>query len=186
MRRLEIRLEGEIREVDVSVDADIAELKAAIRPRSTIILKDKTGRTWLDCFDVSDIPEDVELEATIDRDEDETDGEKMSDMFEQTKQQLKKNPELLKQVLENPVIQQLLGDPKKLQTLIDNNPSLHSLPGMKTILESPERLKRVQAVASNPRKFQEVVQNKGPILRSMLWHLRPFPWIAESAQMYVL
>jgi len=195
MRRLEIRFDGETRVVDIDDDADIGDLKAALRPNGAIILKDQTGRTWLDCFDVADVPEDVRLEAWIDEDEEkekgkerekaERDGRRMTDMYEQTRASLKRNPELVKQVLENPTIQHLLGDPKRLMGIIENNPSLHHLPGMKTLLEDPEKLKKAQAVARNPEKLQRALQQEGPRLRSMTWHLRPFPWISETVQIYV-
>lgn len=72
------------------------------------------------------------------------------------------NPELLKRVLENPLVNSLMADVDNMKTLIVNNPQMQDLiqrhPEIKYMLNNPELLKQTAELAKNPSMLQELMR----------------------------
>lgn len=73
------------------------------------------------------------------------------------------NPELLRQVLDNPLTQQLMNDPQNMRTLITSNPQMQELmeryPEINNMLNNPELLRQTTELARNPSMLQQLMRN---------------------------
>lgn len=73
------------------------------------------------------------------------------------------NPELLRRVLDNPLVQTLMNDSDNMKTLIQNNPQMQDLmnrhPEIRTMLNNSELLKHTTELAKNPSMLQELMRN---------------------------
>lgn len=73
------------------------------------------------------------------------------------------NPELLRRVLENPLVQSLMKDTDNMKSLIRNNPQMRDLmsrhPEIRQMLNNTELLKHTSELAKNPSMLQELMRN---------------------------
>lgn len=73
------------------------------------------------------------------------------------------NPELLRRVLENPLVQSLMKDTDNMKYLIRNNPQMRDLmsrhPEIRQMLNNTELLKHTSELAKNPSMLQELMRN---------------------------
>lgn len=49
--------------------------------------------------------------------------------------ELLSNPEMLRQVLDNPLVQQMMNDPENMRTLITSNPQMQDLMAVSKIIK---------------------------------------------------
>ncbi|GAB6023079.1 hypothetical protein CHUAL_007170 [Chamberlinius hualienensis] len=72
------------------------------------------------------------------------------------------NPDLLRQLMDNPMAQMLMSNPDHLRQLIMNNPQMQQLmernPEITHMLNNPELLRETMAVARNPTMMQELMR----------------------------
>lgn len=73
------------------------------------------------------------------------------------------NPDLLRQVLDNPLVQRLMNDPEHMRTLITSNPQMQELidrnPEINHMLSNPELLRQTMELARNPSMLQELMRS---------------------------
>lgn len=76
--------------------------------------------------------------------------------------ELIQNPELLKRVLENPLVNSMMGDIEHMKKLLVSNPQMKDLisrhPEIKFMLNNPELLKQTAELAKNPSMLQELMR----------------------------
>jgi len=172
----------EFKEVIIDSDASIEDLKIAIDTEldpESVTLSDETGRIWLDCFDVSDIPDDLTLHIISRKPVVEIKDETL-EMMKNARDALKNNPRLLQEMQENPVVQNLLNDPEKLKDLVKRNPGMQKLPGVQRLLEDPELITKAQAIANDPERLEKALHFTPSLTDGAWWYLRPHPQIARS------
>lgn len=72
------------------------------------------------------------------------------------------NPDLLRQLMDNPMTQMLMNNPDHLRQLIMNNPQMQQLmernPEITHMLNNPELLRETMTVARNPTMMQELMR----------------------------
>lgn len=77
--------------------------------------------------------------------------------------ELLSNPDLLRQVLDNPLVQRLMNDPENIRTLITSHPQMQELmernPEINHMLNNPELLRQTMEVTRNPSMLQELMRS---------------------------
>uniref|UniRef100_A0A1B0GQS7 Ubiquilin-4 n=1 Tax=Phlebotomus papatasi TaxID=29031 RepID=A0A1B0GQS7_PHLPP len=72
------------------------------------------------------------------------------------------NPELMRNVLDNPLVQQLMNNPDTMRQLITSNPQMQDLmqrnPEISHMLNNPELLRQTMELARNPSMLQELMR----------------------------
>lgn len=73
------------------------------------------------------------------------------------------NPDLLRQVLDNPLVQRLMNDPENMRALLTSNPQMQQLmernPEITHMLNNPELLRQTVELARNPSMLQELMRS---------------------------
>lgn len=73
------------------------------------------------------------------------------------------NPELLRRVLENPLVQSLMNETDSMKSLLQNIPQMRDLmsrhPEIRSMLNNTELLKHTSELARNPSMLQELMRN---------------------------
>ncbi|RZF39874.1 hypothetical protein LSTR_LSTR008479 [Laodelphax striatellus] len=74
------------------------------------------------------------------------------------------NPDLMHQVLDNPLIQQLMNDPNNMRQMILANPQMQELierhPEINHMLSNPDLLRQTMEIARNPSMLQELMRSQ--------------------------
>ncbi|KAK9508229.1 hypothetical protein O3M35_007935 [Rhynocoris fuscipes] len=74
------------------------------------------------------------------------------------------NPETLSQIMNNPIVQQLMSDPNNMRQLIMSNPQMQELvdrnPEINHMLNNPELLRQTMELARNPSMLQELMRTQ--------------------------
>lgn len=77
--------------------------------------------------------------------------------------ELLSNPEMLRSLLDNPLVQGLMNDPENMRTLITRNPQMRDLmernPEISHMLNNPELLRQTMELARNPSMLQELMRS---------------------------
>ncbi|XP_077285757.1 ubiquilin [Arctopsyche grandis] len=77
--------------------------------------------------------------------------------------ELLSNPDMLRQVLDNPLVQQMMNDPENMRTLITSHPQMQDLisrnPEINRMLNSPDLLRQTMELARNPAMLQELMRS---------------------------
>lgn len=85
------------------------------------------------------------------------------DLQNRMQSELLGNPDLLRQVLDNPLVQRLMNDPENMRTLIVTNPQMQELiernPEINHMLSNPELLRQTMELARNPSMLQELMRS---------------------------
>ncbi|GAB0098519.1 ubiquilin-1 [Sergentomyia squamirostris] len=72
------------------------------------------------------------------------------------------NPELMRNILDNPLVQQLMNNPDTMRSLITSNPQMQDLmqrnPEISHMLNNPELLRQTMELARNPSMLQELMR----------------------------
>uniref|UniRef100_A0A1B6C8K6 UBA domain-containing protein n=1 Tax=Clastoptera arizonana TaxID=38151 RepID=A0A1B6C8K6_9HEMI len=78
--------------------------------------------------------------------------------------ELLSNPETMRQVMDNPFVQQLINDPSNMRQLIMANPQMQELiehnPEIGHMLNNPEILRQTMELARNPSMLQELMRSQ--------------------------
>jgi ubiquilin len=68
--------------------------------------------------------------------------------------------EMMRTILDNPMVQQMMNNPDTMRTLITSNPQMQDLmqrnPEISHMLNNPELLRQTMELARNPAMLQEV------------------------------
>ncbi|CAH0562646.1 unnamed protein product [Brassicogethes aeneus] len=77
--------------------------------------------------------------------------------------ELLSNPDMLRQVMDNPLVQRLMNDPENMRNLITRNPQMQELmernPEINHMLNNPELLRQTMELARNPSMLQELMRS---------------------------
>lgn len=85
------------------------------------------------------------------------------DMQARMQHELMGNPELMRTILDNPLVQQMMNNPETMRTLITSNPQMQDLmqrnPEISHMLNNPELLRQTMELARNPAMLQELMRS---------------------------
>jgi len=81
------------------------------------------------------------------------------------------NPEMLRQMMENPIVQQLMSNPDYVRTLLTSNPQMQNLmernPEISHMLNNPELLRQTMEMVRNPSMLQELMRTQDRALSNL-------------------
>lgn len=84
-------------------------------------------------------------------------------MMQQMQAQLMSNPEMMRQIMDSPMMQGLLNNPETLRSMIMSNPQIQQLaernPELQYILNDSQALRQGLELARNPELFREMMRN---------------------------
>uniref|UniRef100_A0A069DV02 Ubiquilin-like protein n=1 Tax=Panstrongylus megistus TaxID=65343 RepID=A0A069DV02_9HEMI len=88
----------------------------------------------------------------------------LMDLQQRMQRELFTNPESLSQIMNNPLVQQLMSDPNSMRQLIMSNPQMQELvdrnPEINHMLNNPELLRQTMELARNPSMLQELMRTQ--------------------------
>ncbi|CAK9163998.1 unnamed protein product, partial [Ilex paraguariensis] len=83
--------------------------------------------------------------------------------FEQVQQQLTQNPNMMRDILNLPIVQNLMNNPDIMRNLMMNNPQMREIidrnPELAHILNDPNTLRQTMEAARNPELMREMMRN---------------------------
>ncbi|XVF16015.1 hypothetical protein REPUB_Repub09cG0205500 [Reevesia pubescens] len=83
--------------------------------------------------------------------------------FEQVQQQLTRNPDIMREIMNMPAVQSLMNNPEIMRNLIMNNPQMRETidrnPELAHILNDPSTLRQTLEAARNPELMREMMRN---------------------------
>lgn len=85
------------------------------------------------------------------------------DLQSRMQHELLGNPELMRTVLDNPLVQQMMNNPDTMRQIITSNPQMQDLmqrnPEISHMLNNPELLRQTMELARNPSMLQELMRS---------------------------
>lgn len=85
------------------------------------------------------------------------------DLQARMQNELMSNPELMRTVLDNPFVQQMMNNPDTMRNLITSNPQMQDLmqrnPEISHMLNNPDLLRQTMELARNPSMLQELMRS---------------------------
>ncbi|KAK8761853.1 hypothetical protein V5799_026886 [Amblyomma americanum] len=86
------------------------------------------------------------------------------EMQQRMQRELLSNPDLLRQLMENPFVQSLMSNPDYMRQLIVGNPQMQQLmernPEINHLLNNPEMLRQTMEMVRNPSMLQELMRTQ--------------------------
>ncbi|KAJ8531429.1 hypothetical protein K7X08_026863 [Anisodus acutangulus] len=83
--------------------------------------------------------------------------------FEQVQQQLTQNPDMMRDMLNMPVVQNLMNNPETIRNMVMNNPQMREImdrnPELAHVLNDPATLRQTMEAARNPELMREMMRN---------------------------
>jgi len=83
--------------------------------------------------------------------------------FEQVQQQLTQNPDMMRDMMNMPLVQNLMNNPETIRNLIMNNPQMREImdrnPELAHVLNDPATLRQTMEAARNPELMREMMRN---------------------------
>jgi ubiquilin len=83
--------------------------------------------------------------------------------FEQVQQQLTRNPNIMREIMNMPVVQNLMNNPDVMRNLIMSNPQMREIidqnPELAHVLNDPSTLRQTLEAARNPELMREMMRN---------------------------
>lgn len=77
--------------------------------------------------------------------------------------ELTSNPEMIRTMLDNPLVQQMMNNPDTMRTLLTSNPQMRDLmqrnPEISHMLNNPDLLRQTMELARNPSMLQELMRS---------------------------
>jgi len=84
------------------------------------------------------------------------------EMQQRMQRELLNNPDMLRQVLDNPVTQSLMSNPDVIRQMLESNPQMQEVmdrnPEIRQMLNNPEVLRQMMEIARNPSRLQEMTR----------------------------
>ncbi|KAL4630121.1 ubiquilin-1 isoform X1 [Arapaima gigas] len=94
-----------------------------------------------------------------------------SELQSQMQRQLISNPEMMAQIMENPLVQSMLSNPDLMRQLILANPQMQQLiqhnPEISHMLNNPDIMRQTLELARNPAMMQEMMRNQDRALSNL-------------------
>ncbi|TKR94069.1 hypothetical protein L596_008410 [Steinernema carpocapsae] len=86
-------------------------------------------------------------------------------------QQMMGNPEMMRQMMDSPLMQHLMNSPEILRSMIVDNPQIQGIiqqnPELGHLLNDPEVLRQTMEMVRNPNMFQEMMRNHDQAIRNL-------------------
>ncbi|KAM7523978.1 hypothetical protein LguiA_013880 [Lonicera macranthoides] len=83
--------------------------------------------------------------------------------FEQVQQQLTQNPNMMREIMDMPLVQNLMNNPEIMRNMIMNNPQMREVmdrnPELAHVLNDPATLRQTMEAARNPELMREMMRN---------------------------
>ncbi|XP_066466305.1 ubiquilin-4 [Tiliqua scincoides] len=93
------------------------------------------------------------------------------ELQQQMQRQLMSNPEMLSQIMENPLVQNMMSNPDFMRQMIVANPQMQQLmernPEISHMLNNPELMRQTMELARNPAMMQEMMRNQDRALSNL-------------------
>ncbi|KAF7997080.1 hypothetical protein HCN44_005357 [Aphidius gifuensis] len=94
-----------------------------------------------------------------------------ADMQQRMQRELLSNPETMRQVFDNPLVQSLMDNPDNVRMLVSANPQMQELmqrnPEISHMLNNPELLRQTMELARNPSMLQELMRSHDRALSNL-------------------
>ena len=85
------------------------------------------------------------------------------DLQARMQNELMTNPDLMRTILDNPLVQQMMNNPETMRQLITSNPQMQDLmqrnPEISHMLNNPDLLRQTMELARNPSMLQELMRS---------------------------
>ncbi|XP_023333532.1 ubiquilin-4 [Eurytemora carolleeae] len=85
------------------------------------------------------------------------------EMQQRVQRDLMSNPDMLRQVMENPLTQSLMSNPDVIRQMLESNPQMQEVmernPEIRQMLNNPEVLRQMMDIARNPSRLQELTRS---------------------------
>lgn len=85
------------------------------------------------------------------------------DLQAQMQNELMSNPDMVRTVLDNPLVQQMMNNPEVMRSLLTSNPQMQDLmqrnPEISHMLNNPDLLRQTMELARNPAMLQELMRS---------------------------
>ncbi|KAK3098954.1 hypothetical protein FSP39_024651 [Pinctada imbricata] len=86
------------------------------------------------------------------------------EMQQRMQREVMNNPEMLRQMMDNPFVQQLMSNPDVMRQMITSNPQMRELmernPEISHMLNNPELMRQTMELARNPAMLQELMRSQ--------------------------
>uniref|UniRef100_A0A8D0DVV3 Ubiquilin-4 n=1 Tax=Salvator merianae TaxID=96440 RepID=A0A8D0DVV3_SALMN len=93
------------------------------------------------------------------------------ELQQQMQRQLMSSPEMLSQIMENPLVQNMMSNPDFMRQMIMANPQMQQLmernPEISHMLNNPELMRQTMELARNPAMMQEMMRNQDRALSNL-------------------
>ncbi|XP_033229970.1 ubiquilin-1 isoform X2 [Belonocnema kinseyi] len=93
------------------------------------------------------------------------------ELQQRMQRELLSNPDTMRQVLDNPLVQSLMNDPENMRALVTANPQMQELmqrnPEISHMLNNPELLRQTMELARNPSMLQELMRSHDRALSNL-------------------
>ncbi|KAK0094819.1 hypothetical protein PV326_009929 [Microctonus aethiopoides] len=93
------------------------------------------------------------------------------DLQQRMQRELLSNPETMRQVFDNPLVQSLMDNPENVRMLVSANPQMQELmqrnPEISHMLNNPELLRQTMELARNPSMLQELMRSHDRALSNL-------------------
>ncbi|XP_019751544.1 ubiquilin-4 isoform X2 [Hippocampus comes] len=93
------------------------------------------------------------------------------ELQQQMQRQLMSNPEMLSQLMENPLVQNMMSNPDLMRQMMVSNPQMQQLmernPEISHMLNNPELMRQTMELARNPAMMQEMMRNQDRALSNL-------------------
>uniref|UniRef100_A0A146LHK9 Ubiquilin-1 n=2 Tax=Lygus hesperus TaxID=30085 RepID=A0A146LHK9_LYGHE len=91
-------------------------------------------------------------------------GSSLAELQQRMQREITSNPEMLRSIMNNPLVQQMMSDPNNMRQLILANPQMQDLlernPEINHLLNNPDLLRQTIEVARNPSMLQELMRTQ--------------------------
>ncbi|CAL1526136.1 unnamed protein product [Lymnaea stagnalis] len=86
------------------------------------------------------------------------------EMQQRMQREMLSNPDMLRQLMDNPFVQSMMSNPEIMRTLLMNNPQMRELmernPEITHMLNNPELMRQTMELARNPAMMQELMRSQ--------------------------
>ncbi|CAG2162604.1 unnamed protein product [Oppiella nova] len=98
-------------------------------------------------------------------------GNSFNEIQQRMQSEMMSNPDMLRQMMENPIVQQLMSNPDYVRTLLTSNPQMQTLmernPEISHMLNNPELLRQTMEMVRNPSMLQELMRTQDRALSNL-------------------
>ncbi len=95
----------------------------------------------------------------------------LMEMQQNMQRELLSNPDMLRQMMDNPLVQSLMSNPDYMRQILTSNPQMQQLlerhPEINHVLNNPELLRQTMEIARNPAMLQELMRSQDRALSNL-------------------